>query len=96
MKVLIQGDIFHSIGPDAPCICGVTVEGDSAAARGPIRGELSDRSGSLTFSAVSPTGEIEVSGAPVSAPATPKYTARGFSVRISRDASGVISVEKLR
>lgn len=96
MHIALSGDPLQMIGVDRPCTCSVSIGPDSANARGPIKGELSNKPGALTFRSVAPTGEIEVIVARKDSLATPMYSVRGWEIRLERDASGAISVLRLR
>jgi len=95
MHIAIRGQLFTTLGVDKPYPGSLHLEGGGGTATGTIVGELSQRPGQLTFASDVAGVELEIVVKSRSRAATPRYVARGKTVRVVRSEAGVLSVESL-
>ena len=95
MRITIRGQIYKSFAVDKPYPGSLHLEGRGGTATGTIVGELSQHPGQLTFASDVAGVELEIVVKSQSGAATPRYVARGKTVRVVRSETGVLSVESI-
>jgi hypothetical protein len=92
IRVSMGGRIFKSLGVEGQT-GSVKLDGNSGTAMGVLSAELTADVGEMSFSVPVFGPELELVVWPRSGASAPRFHARGHTVRVYRDRSGVLGVK---